>query len=61
MHDLSLFCFNHGFEFQYTVRNGCHELSMQWINISDIAIITVKNVDYGLLVIKLANLKQLIY
>ena len=38
--------FNHGFEFQDSVCNGCHDLTMLSINISDIAIITVKNVDY---------------
>ena len=40
------FFFHHGFEFQYSVYNGCHNLSMLCIDISDIAIITVKNVDY---------------
>ena len=38
--------FNHGFKFQDNVCNGCHDLSMLCLNISDIAIITVKNVDY---------------
>ena len=40
------FFFNHGLEFQYSVCNSCHDLSMLCLNISDIAIITVKNVDY---------------
>ena len=35
---------NHGFE--DFVCNGCHDLKMLSGNISDIAIITVKNVDY---------------
>ena len=39
-------CFNHGFKFQYSVCNGCHDLSMLCLSISDIAIITVKSVDY---------------
>ena len=38
--------FNHGFEFQDSVSNGCHDLTMVSVNISNIAIITVKNVDY---------------
>ena len=38
--------FNHGFNFQDYVGNGCHDLTMLSVNISDIAIITVKNVDY---------------
>ena len=40
-------CFlNHGFEFQDSVCNGCHDLTMLSVNISDIAVITIKNVDY---------------
>ena len=38
--------FNHVFEFQDSVCNGCHDLIMLCLNISDIAIITVKNFDY---------------
>ena len=37
---------NNGFEFQDFVCNGCHDLTMLSVNISDIAITTVKNVDY---------------
>ena len=38
--------FNHGFKFQDSVCNGCHDLTMLCLNISNIAIITVKGVDY---------------
>ena len=38
--------FNHGFEFQDSVCNDCHDLTMLSVNIRDIAIITIKNVDY---------------
>ena len=38
--------FNHGFKFLDSVCNGCHDLTTLCINISDIAIITVNNVDY---------------
>ena len=38
--------FNHEFEFQDSVCNGCHDLTMLVVNISDTAIMTVKNVDY---------------
>ena len=38
--------FNCGFEFQDSVSKGCHDLTMLSVNISDIAIITFKNVDY---------------
>ena len=37
--------FNRGFKFQDCVCNGCHDLSMLYLNISDIAIITVNNAD----------------
>ena len=40
------FFFNRGFEFQDSACNGCHNLTMLSVNISDIAIITIKNVDY---------------
>ena len=53
-------CFNQGFEFQDFLYNGCHALTMLSVNISDIAIISVKNVDYCC-VITLVNLKQVIY
>ena len=46
MHDLPLLIFMHGFEFQNYVCNGCHDLAILCLNISDITIITVKNVDY---------------
>ena len=38
--------FNHGFKFQDYVCNGCHDLTVLSVNINDIAIITIKNVDY---------------
>ena len=44
---ISHYClFNHGFNFQDYVCNDCHDLKMLSVNISNIAIITVKNVDY---------------
>ena len=33
-------------KFQDSVCNGCHNLTMLSVNISNIAIITAKNVDY---------------
>ena len=36
---------NHGFKFQDHACNDCHDLTMSCPNISDIAIITVENVD----------------
>ena len=46
MHDLPLLIFMHGFEFQNYVCNGCHDLTILCLNISDITIIAVKTVDY---------------
>ena len=41
------YCFlNHGFKFQDYVCNGCYDLSIFCVYISDIAIVTAKNVDY---------------
>ena len=36
--------FNHGFLFQDSVCNGCHDLTMFCININNIAIIIVKDI-----------------
>ena len=38
--------FNHGFKFKDSVCNGCHDLTMLSANISDSAIIAIKNIDY---------------
>ena len=40
------FFFNHGFRFQDYVYSGCHDLTMLSVNISNIGIMTIKNVDY---------------
>ena len=47
--------FNHGFEFQNSVCNGFHDLTMLSVNISDIAIITVKNVDYCYIILNMSK------
>ena len=49
------FFFNHGFEFQYFVCNGCGDLSMLCLNIRDIATITIKNVDYRCIMYNITN------
>ena len=48
MHDLLLLLvfFNHGFKFQDPTCNGCRDLTMLSVDISDTAIITIKGVDY---------------
>ena len=38
--------FDHGLKFQNCVCNGCHDLTIFCLNISDIIIITVQCIDY---------------
>ena len=38
--------FNRGFKFEDSISNSCHDFKIQYLNISDIAIITVKGLDY---------------
>ena len=38
--------FKHGFKFQESICNGCHDFTMLCLNFSDIDIIIVKGVDY---------------
>ena len=45
MYDFPLLLCNQGFKFQDSVCNGCHGLTMLSVNISDIAIMTIRNVD----------------
>ena len=41
--------FDHGVKFQDYLCNGCHDWSMLYLNISNIAIITVRNIDYQIM------------
>ena len=44
---ISHYCFfNSGLEFQDSVCNGCHDLTLWYLKISVISIITIKSVDY---------------
>ena len=47
--------FNHGFKFQDSICNECHDLTILSLNIRDIAIITVKNVDYHCIIYKITK------
>ena len=38
--------FNHGFEFQNSVSNVCHDLTMLCLNLRNISIITLEGVNY---------------
>ena len=51
--------FNHGFEFQDYVCNGCHDLTMLYLNIKDITIIKVKNVDYRCIIDNITKSKAI--
>ena len=51
--------FNHGFKFQNFVCNGCHDLLMLCLNISNVAIFSVTGINFWIF-LTLANLKQLI-
>ena len=53
------FFFNHGFEFQDYVCNGCHDLTMLCLNIRDIAIITLKNADYRCIIHNISKSKAI--
>ena len=43
---MSLLLCNYGLKFQDAVCNGCHDLTILCLNLGDIAVISVKNVDY---------------
>ena len=46
MYNLPLLVFNHRLGIQNSISNGCLNITMLCLNLSDIAIITVKDVDY---------------
>ena len=43
------------FKFHYSICNGCHDLSMLCLNVSDIAIILVKSVCYRCIIYNLSK------
>ena len=47
--------FNHGFNFQKSVCNGCYDLIMLSVNISDIAVNTVKSADYHCIIYNISK------
>ena len=54
------FFFNRGFEFEDFICNGCHDLSTLSVNISDIAMITVKNIDYRYIIHNISKSEAII-
>ena len=51
--------FNDGFRFQDSACNGCHAFTLLSVNISVIAIITIKNADYGCIIHKISKSKAI--
>ena len=51
--------FNHGFKFQNSVCNGCHDLMMFCLNTSDIVTITAKGVDYHCIVHEISKYDEI--
>ena len=51
--------FNHEFKFQDSVCIGCYNLTMLSANISDIAIITIKNVDYRCIIHNISKFESI--
>ena len=49
------FHFNRGFKFLDSVCNGCHDMTIFCLNISDIIIITVKNVNYQCIIYNISK------
>ena len=48
---------NKGFNFQQNVSNGCHDLLMISMDLSDIAILNIKSADYCVLIVELAKVR----
>ena len=51
--------FNRGLKFQDSVCNGCNDLTILCLNISDIAIMTVKNVSYRCIIHNISKSKAI--
>ena len=51
--------FNNGVEFQDSAGNGCHDLIMLSVNISDIVVIPSKNVDYRCIMHKISKFEAI--
>ena len=47
--------FNHGFKFQDSLSNGCYDLTILSVNISDIAITTVRNDDFHCIIYNISK------
>ena len=53
--------FNHEFKFQDFQCNGCQDLTILCLNMSDFAIITVKNVDYRFIIHSISKSETINY
>ena len=52
------FC-NPGFKFQDSVCNGCHDVAILCLNISNVAIITVANVGYRCMIYNISKFEAI--
>ena len=47
--------FKHGFKFKKSVCDSCHDLFMLCLNISDTIVISVKDADYGCIILNISK------
>ena len=47
--------FNHGFKFQKSVFNGCHDLLMMSPDINNVAVTSIKSVDFHCIIYGVSN------
>ena len=60
MYDLSfLVVFNHGFNFEDSVCNGCHDLKMLSVSLSNTAIITIENIAHHCIIHNISKYKAI--
>ena len=52
---MPLLIFNHGFRFQDFVCNGCHDLAISCLRLSNIGIIAIKGVEYRCIIHKISK------
>ena len=52
---MSLLIYDHGFRFQNFVCNGCHDLAISCLSISNICIITIKGAEYRCIIHKISK------
>ena len=51
--------FNHGFNFEDSVCNGCHDLKMLSVSLSNTAIITIENIAHHCIIHNISKYKAI--